>query len=297
MSGLNYGIVLPNWVVEGETERLVEYGVAAEEAGWDGVLLADHLVMGGEEDGYPGFPDPWITHSAIAARTDEIQLVSWVTPIPRRQPWQLARDLASLDRLSDGRVVLGTGLGRAFDYTTFGTSWEPAVLGANYDEALTIIDGLWTGEPFSFDGDHYTITDAVVKPTPIQEPRIPIVAGGVWPNRRPFHRGAEWDGMIPHYRGDGILQAEGRDREQTGDLDIPAREHDPETEVREMVTYYRDVADGSGELFLPLDPPHASDEWIDFCDGLGATWLYARPQDPDGGWDLTMERVRAGPPA
>lgn len=140
MSGLNYGIVLPNWEVEGETERLVEYGVAAEEAGWDGVLLADHLVMGGEEDGYPGFPDPWITHSAIAARTDEIQLVSWVTPIPRRQPWQLARDLASLDRLSDGRVVLGTGLGRAFDYTTFGTSWEPAVLGAKYDEALTIID-------------------------------------------------------------------------------------------------------------------------------------------------------------
>lgn len=112
--GLNYGIVLPNWEVDGDTEQLVEYGVAAEEAGWDGVFLADHLAMGGEA-GHPPFPDPWITHAGIAARTDEIRLGTWVTPVPRRQPWQLARDLATLDRLSDGRVILGTGLGRAFD--------------------------------------------------------------------------------------------------------------------------------------------------------------------------------------
>lgn len=295
MADLEYGIVLPNWEVAGDTERLVEYGVAAEEAGWDGVFLADHLAMGGE-DGTPDFPDPWITLSGIAARTDEIRLGSWVTPVPRRQPWQLARDLATLDRLSDGRVILGTGLGRAFDYTTFGTPWNPKRLGDRYDEALEIVTGLWTGEPFSYDGEYYTITDAVMKPTPVQEPRIPIVVGGLWPNKKPFHRGARWDGMIPHYRGDGVIPEGGMDSGESGDVTLPERTVDPETEVSEMVDYYHDVSEESGELFLPLDPPHASAGWIDFCRDLGATWLYSRSLTAETGWDLTMDRIRDGPP-
>lgn len=292
---LEFGIVLPNWAVEGDTGRLVEYGVAAEEAGWDGVFLADHLAMEGQ-DGHPAFPDPWVTLSAIAARTSEIRLGSWVTPVPRRQPWQLARDLATLDRLSNGRVLLGTGLGRAFDYTTFGEPWDPTTLGDRYDEALDVITGLWTGEPFSYDGAHFTVNDAVLRPTPIQEPRIPIIIGGVWPNRKPFHRGSRWDGMIPHYRGDGVVPAEGLGREVSGDLDIPRRPGDPETEVREMVEYYRGIADEPGELFLPADPPHATGDWIDRCRELGATWVYTRNIDPERGWDLSMERVRGGPP-
>jgi hypothetical protein len=295
MAELDYGIVLPNWEVDGDTERLVEYGVAAEEAGWDGVFLADHLAMGGE-DGYPDFPDPWITLSGIAARTDEIKLGSWVTPVPRRQPWQLARDLATLDRLSGGRVILGTGLGRSFDYTTFGTPWEPGTLGAKYDESLDVVTGLWTGEPFSYDGDHYTVDDAVLKPTPVQEPRIPIVVGGVWPNRKPFHRGGEWDGMVPHYRGDGVIPAEGIESDESDDLVVPERPGTAEDEVREMAAYYRDVADDPGELFLPADPPHATGDWPALCRDLGATWLYTRNLDPEHGWDLTMERVRDGPP-
>lgn len=294
-SGINYGIVLPNWVVEGDTERLVDYGVAAEEAGWDGVFLADHLAMGGEE-GHPDFPDPWITLSGIAARTNDIKLGSWVTPVPRRQPWQLARDLATLDRLSDGRVILGAGLGRSFDYTTFGEPWEPKTIGDRYDEALDVITGLWTGESFSYDGDHYTVDEAVLRPTPVQKPRIPIVVGAVWPNKKPFQRGARWDGMMPHYRGDGILPAEGLDEEQSGDLDVPQRTVDPETEVREMVEYYHGLTEVPGELFLPADPPHASDDWIELCNDLGATWLYSRNLDPEEGWDLDMERVRNGPP-
>ncbi|MEF8906510.1 MAG: LLM class flavin-dependent oxidoreductase [Haloarculaceae archaeon] len=295
MNDLNWGIVLPNWEVQGDTERLVEYGVAAEEAGWDGVFLADHLAMGGD-DGHPDFPDPWITLSGIAARTDEITLGSWVTPIPRRQPWQLARDLATLDRLSGGRVMLGTGLGRAFDYTTFGDVWEPRRLGAKYDEALAVITGLWTGEPFSFDGEFFTVDEAVMRPTPVQEPRIPIVVGGVWPNKKPFHRGSEWDGMMPHYRGDGILPVEGYDRDQTGDLDIPERPGDVKTEVSDMLEYYTGLTEEPGELFLPADQPHASDDWAEFCSDLGATWLYERNLAPESGWSLTMERVRKGPP-
>jgi hypothetical protein len=295
MGDVNYGIALPNWQVEGDTERLVEYGVAAEEAGWDGVFLSDHLAMEGA-GGNPAFPDPWITLSGIAARTDEITLGSWVTPIPRRQPWQLARDLATLDRLSDGRVMLGTGLGRAFDYTTFGDDWEPRRLGAKYDEALDVMTGLWTGEPFSYDGEFFTVDDAVLKPPPVQDPHIPVVIGGVWPNRKPFHRGSDWDGMMPHYRGDGVIPAEGIDGDESDDLVLPERPGDIKAEVREMVEYYTELTEDSGELFLPIDQPQAVDDWLAFCRDVGATWLYDRTIDDDGGWELTIERVRRGPP-
>lgn len=127
-----------------------------------------------------------------------------MTPIPRRQPWQVARNLATLGRLSEGRVILGSGLGREFDYASFGEAWEPKELGRKYDEALDIVAGLWRGDAFSYDGNHYTVDEAVVLPTPVQQPRTPIIVGGVWPNKKPFHRGARWDGIVPHYRGDGV---------------------------------------------------------------------------------------------
>lgn len=293
-TNLNHGLVLPNWEVDGDTERLVEYAVAAEAAGWDGVFLADHLVFPprrpGEEPGDPDpFPDPWITMAGIAARTTDIRLASWVTPLARRQPWQVARDTATLDRLSDGRVILGVGLGRSTDYTTFGERWEPKRVAERYDEALDIVDGLWSGEPFSYDGDHYTVEETVVRPTPVQEPRIPIVVGGFWPNKRPFHRGARWDGMIPHYPGDGSVPSEGIDGF------LPAAEGDPETEVARLVEYYRGIADDPGEIFLPAPPDEVS-EWIDVCTELGVDWLITRPKEPYGEWNLSMEQVRAGPP-
>lgn len=135
-----------------------------------------------------------------------------------------------------------------------------------------------------------------MKPTPVQEPRIPIIVGGLWPNKKPFHRGARWDGMIPHYRGDGVIPAEGVTADQSGDLTIPERPDGAKAEVREMVEYYLERAGDESDLFLPADPPHASGDWIEFCEGIGATWVYTRNLDPETGWNLTMERVRDGPP-
>ncbi len=140
-----------------------------------------------------------ITLAGIATRTEQITLGTWITPVPRRQPWQLARNLATLDQLSDGRVLLGTGLGTGPDFTHFGREYDQQKLGEAFDEALDIIAGLWHGEPFSYDGDHYTINEAVMLPTPIQQPRIPIVIGGWWPFKAAFHRGARWDGIAPNW--------------------------------------------------------------------------------------------------
>lgn len=300
---VQHGIVLPNWTVDGEADRLVEYAVAAEGAGWDGVFLADHLtfpprpepedlpeeyVDEGSSDERTAdertdrpFPDPWITLAGIASRTESVRLGSWITPIPRRQPWQLSRDLATLDHLSDGRVLLCGGLGQRTEYTPFGRPYDQRQLGQQYDEALDVVAGLWTGESFSYDGEYYTLEDAVLLPTPVQKPRIPVIIGGLWPNKKPFHRGARWDGIVPHFRGDGV---------------ILGNDVDPADEVRRMLEYYHTVTDDPGEILLPADPPGVSPDYVETCRELGATWLYVRPRDESGEWELTMDRVRDGPP-
>lgn len=122
------------------------------------------------DEGVPGsiaFPDPWITLAEIATRTEEIRLGTWITPIPRRQPWQFARDLATLDYLSDGRVILGAGLGTSKENEMLGLPADISTLAERYDEALDVITGLWSGEPVSYDGTHYTIDDAVMHPAPV----------------------------------------------------------------------------------------------------------------------------------
>lgn len=63
-----------------------------------------------------------------------------------------------------------------------------------------------------------------------------------------------------------------------------------------MLEYYTGLMEDAGEMFLPADQPHASDDWMEFCSDLGATWLYERNLGPEDGWDPNMERVRRGPP-
>lgn len=283
---LNHGLVLANMADIADTKTLVEYGVAAEAAGWDGVFLIDHLIYPPEQ--HEGCSDPWMTLAGIAARTDSIKLASWVTPVARRQPWQLARDLATLDRLSDGRVIMGTGLGSEPDYTPFGRSYDPATLSGRYDEALEVIAGLWRGEPFSYNGEHITLEDVVMLPTPAQEPRIPIVTGGFWPNKAPFRRGARWDGIAPL---SPVIR--GVEDEATQGDEVTAS---PEDELRGMVEYYLDIADEPGEIILPIDFPDAPANVLDLYESMGVTWGLTTTWDQSHNYNLTMDRIQEGPP-
>lgn len=258
---------------------LVRYAEAAEEAGWDGVFLADGLT--------PAFPsaDPWITLAGIAARTSDVRLGTWVSPLPRRPPWQVAQDLATLDHLSDGRVILGAGLGNKENYTTYGREWAPGRLGEQYDEALDVISGLWAGGPFSYDGEHFTVEEAELHLTPVQDPRIPIVMGCWWPNKKPFHRAANWDGIMPwapSFSGGEGLQGE----PVTGT---------PEAEVRDLVAYYREIADDPGEIILPVDPPEAPPDFADVCREVGASWLLTTELLAAKSHEQNLERIREGP--
>jgi alkanesulfonate monooxygenase SsuD/methylene tetrahydromethanopterin reductase-like flavin-dependent oxidoreductase (luciferase family) len=266
--------------------RLVEAAVAAEEAGWDGVFLADHLIFppppeigaASTVDQHWPMPDPLVTLAGIATRTSKIRLGTWITPIARRQPWQLARDLATLDRMSNGRVILGVGLGRRPDYEQFGQPWDFKTLASKTDEALDLIERLWTGDRFTFEGDHYQLTDVALLPTPVQQPRIPIVVGGIWPRRPAVRRGARWDGIMTHFPGDGVL---------------PADDKSPEHHATEMVSYYRAITDRVGEIFLPAEPERRSSEWADLANELGATWLYTAKQN--GSWSLDLNEIGKGP--
>ena len=277
-SDVAYGLWLKNTAHVDVTD-LVECAVVAEEAGWDGVFLSDSITW--------GYTDPWTTLAGIATRTDKVRLGTWITPVPRRQPWQLAHDLATLDRLSGGRVLLGSGLGTPSEHTTFGPDASTGNLGEKYDEALDIIDGLWQGDPFSYHGEHYSVDELELAQTPEQDSRIPVILGGWWPNKKPFQRGAQWDGIMPNWPA-MTESGEGPQGEQaTGTV---------EEELRDMLEYYHGLTDEPGEVVLPLDPAGASADYRDACKELGVTWfLDTTSFEPDDDHD-NRDRISAGPP-
>jgi alkanesulfonate monooxygenase SsuD/methylene tetrahydromethanopterin reductase-like flavin-dependent oxidoreductase (luciferase family) len=175
-------------------QKLAEVAFEAEKAGWDGFFLWDVLYTQNKPD-VPVI-DPWITLAAIATNTQHIRMGAFMTPLARRRPWQVARQTATLDHLSNGRVTFGAGLGyQALDFVPFGEEFDTKVRAEKLDEGLEIVNGLWKGEPFSFSGKHYQLQSVILRPTPVQSPRIPVWVAAGWPRRKPFQRAARWDGV------------------------------------------------------------------------------------------------------
>ena len=197
---MSRGVFLPNFGPFGHPKVLVELSLCAEEAGWDGLFLWDHILF--ENQGSPTV-DPWIVLSAIASSTSTIRIGAMITPLARRRPSQVARETVSLDHLSNGRLVFGAGLGLPpeVEFGLFGEETDDRVRAEKLDEALSIVAGLWTGESFKYEGQHFSVDDVIFQPPPLQRPRIPIWCAGWWPNRRPFRRAARWDGVIPELVG------------------------------------------------------------------------------------------------
>ena len=110
---MQFGIYVPNFGAYGDPHNLLTLATEAEAAGWDGFFLWDHLLI------FPGaavpFVDAWVTLAGIATRTERMRLGPMITPVARRRPWKLAREIVSLDQLSRGRAVLGVGLGNPAD--------------------------------------------------------------------------------------------------------------------------------------------------------------------------------------
>lgn len=192
---MKYCVDVPNFGVWSDPKKFATFAKQVEEAGWDGISVWDHiLVWDGAE-----VADPWVLLSAAAMSTDKIRLMSMVTPIPRRHPWKLSRECVSVDLLSNGRLILGVGIGWPTDpeFTRFDGETDLRNRADMLDEGLEILTGLWTGEPFEFHGDHYDLERVTFLPRPTQQPRIPIWVAAMWPRRRPVRRAARWDGLAP----------------------------------------------------------------------------------------------------
>ncbi len=195
---MKYGVYLPNFGPFGDARRLASLAQEAEAAGWDGFFIWDHINRSFKTE----VVDPWVALAAVALSTERVRIGAMVTPIARRRPWKLARETVSLDRLSGGRLIFAAGLGSSggqeVEWGNFGEETDLKVRGKMLDEGLDVLAGLWSGQPFAYEGQHYRVKETQFLPAPVQQPRIPVWIAGRWPARPPFRRAANWDGMMPH---------------------------------------------------------------------------------------------------
>ena len=194
---MRFAVDVPNFGDFADPRVVADLARRAEEAGWDGLFVWDHVTH--RKELRRAIADPWVLLTAAALATRTIRLGTMVTPVARRRVPKLAREVTTLDRLTGGRMILGVGLGSpiADEFGSFGETTDTKELAARLDEGLEALNLLWSGEPVTFHGDHVRIEDVAFRPTPVQRPRVPIWVGGVWPARRPMRRAARWDGAAP----------------------------------------------------------------------------------------------------
>ena len=153
----------------------------AEERGWDGFFVWDHITYRAP---VRAVADPWVALAAVACATSRVRIGALVTPLSRRRVHKVARETATLDLLSSGRLIFGAGLGSARngELEPFGEVTDPRERARLLDDGLDALARYWAGE---------------FEPVPVQRPRPPVWVAGEWPNQRPVRRALRWDGLFP----------------------------------------------------------------------------------------------------
>lgn len=269
-------------ITTGNVHVVGELAHEAEQSGWDGAFYWDAIAVG---DGMPIY-DPWVVLAVMGMRTERIRIGLMLTPPARRRPWKLARETTTIDLLTNGRLILPLGLG-AIDDAGFGNVGEPTARATRaelLDESIDILNGLWTGKPFHYEGKHYQIKELTFQPTPVQTPRIPIWVPAVWNRRKSVARAMRVDGMLPVFADE-----KGRHRTEAAD-DIAAvrayvEQHRVETTPFDIIV----------EGVTPGDDPGAAAAIVGPRAAAGATW-WIESRWEDGPDDL-RRRLRQGPPS
>lgn len=188
--------VLPNESPAVDPQRIVHLAVLAEQLGFDAVWVPDHLLPPGEYGRtYGGVHEPLILLTAIAAATSRIHLGTSVLVLPMRSPFVVAKQVATLDRVSGGRTELGVGIG--WDAVEFGNVGSDfATRAPRLDEGLRLLRHLFDDGRGPFRGDHYGFDSGVFEPRPAR--RIPITVGGNSPAalRRAAGLGDAWQSVF-----------------------------------------------------------------------------------------------------
>jgi alkanesulfonate monooxygenase SsuD/methylene tetrahydromethanopterin reductase-like flavin-dependent oxidoreductase (luciferase family) len=289
---VRFGIYVPNFGEFANPLGLLSLARDAESAGWDGFFVWDHLVLAKGVE----VTDAWVALAAVAASTQKIRLGPMITPVARRRPWKLAREVASLDHLSGGRAVLGVGLGDPahLEYECFGEDPAARTRAEKLDEGLGIITGLWSGESFQHRGKHYQVENIAFAPKPLQAPRVPIWVAGLWPHKAPMLRAARWDGVFPLR-----TLPEGTDARSWTWSSMWLRPADL-AEIRSFVLGHRtnssDPFDVVASGATPAADTDEAAEVVGSFQDVGATWWLEWLDDQRGSFEQMKERVRAGPP-
>ena len=170
--------IMPNDDFDGVLRRFKH----VEDLGIDMATTGDHFVD------WTNPPRPWLeawtTLAAIARETTRIRLATYVTQIPFRNPAMLARQALTLDHISGGRIEVGLGVGLTIDpsYDMIGVeNWDEKERVRRFPNYVEIVDRLLSNEVASYEGEYYSIKDAVMNPRPIQSPRPPIVIAALRP--------------------------------------------------------------------------------------------------------------------
>lgn len=276
MTVLKFGVALPY-----NSARLTaELCQLAEQAGWDGCFLGDAIWC----------EDPMIALAAAAMTTHRIRLGTMIIPMPIRRPWKVASESVALDRLSDGRLILGLGTGAVWmGWQSFPDEITDARARAEMlDESIDILTLLYQRKQFDYEGKHYhlklTLMDEMhYPPKPVQQPRIPLWVTGIWPRKKSMQRVLKADGLLPEKIG-----PEGKGEEVTlADL----REMKAYVDAnRTLTTSYDIIASGKT---TGLNHTQLQDKLLPWAE-VGATWWV------EGLWEESeekvVERIRQGPP-
>jgi len=275
---MQYGFIIPG----GDVRTIVELAYEAEAAGWDGVFYWDGIYI---ESVGPMY-DPWVVLAAMAMRTERVRIGAVLTPLARRRPWKLARETVTVDHLSNGRLILPVGLGALEDggFTKVGEATDRKIRAQLLDEGLAILTGLWSGKPFSFQGEHYHVEEMTFLPPPVQSPRIPIWVVGVWPRTKSMQRALRYDGLLP-----AKMNADGSSAEVTpGDIQA----------MKEYIAEHRDQStpfDIVWEGETPGDDPERAASIVQPWAEAGATW-WMESRWSSSKEDEVQTRIRQGPP-
>jgi hypothetical protein len=275
---MQYGFIIPG----GDLRTIVEMAVEGEAAGWDGIFYWDGIYIASAELMY----DPWVVLAAIATRTERVRIGAMLTPPSRRRPWKLARETVTLDHLSNGRLILPVGLGALDDggFTKVGEATDRKVRAQLLDESLDILTGLWSGKPFSFDGEHYHVEEMTFRPSSLQSPRIPIWVVGAWPRMKSMQRVLRYDGLLPmKINPDGSYGA-------ITPADIQAMKAYV-AEHRTQTTPFDIVWEGE----TPGDDPQRTGEIVRPYVDAGITW-WMESRWSASSIDEVRSRLRQGPP-
>jgi probable F420-dependent oxidoreductase len=194
-----HGLRLPNNGPNADAETVIAVGQLAEELGFDSVWSNDHIIMPADSPStwpYERLFEPFITLAILSRVTRRIKLATGVIILPLREPLLVAKQAATLDAYSNGRLILGCGVGWELNEYRF-LNAEFNRRGQRCDEWLEVIRQVWRGRDIHISTETYQISDGVSEPRPLQEDGIPILIGGS--SQAALRRAAlQGDGWIPN---------------------------------------------------------------------------------------------------